>query len=49
MKTLIGESIGSIDIIVYENKNGEKFFEIHTDNEEILSIMDIIEDYLKLY
>ena len=49
MKTLIGKSIGNIDIVVYENDDGEKFLEIHADNDDILPIMDIIEDYLKLY
>lgn len=49
MEELIGKIIGNIDIVVYETEDNEKFFRIYTDNEDILPIIDIIEEYLKLY
>lgn len=49
MNSLVGELVGNVDVTIYQDENGEKFFEIHTDTEETFPIIEIIEDYLKLY
>lgn len=49
METFVGEVIGNIHIIVYEIENELKVFNIHSDDEKILPIVDVIEDTLAKY
>ncbi len=49
MDTFIVEMIGEININVYENQEGIKLFELQTNNEDILPVLDVIEETLIKY
>lgn len=49
METFVGEVIGDIHITVYEMDNKLKVFDIQTEDEKILPIIDVIEDTLNKY
>lgn len=49
METFVGEAIGNIHIIVYEFENKLKVFDIQSEDEKILPIVDVIEDTLAKY
>lgn len=46
METIVGDTIGSINIVVYETANGGRIFRLKSDNDNVTNIIDIIEDTL---
>ncbi|MCI8519554.1 MAG: hypothetical protein HFJ51_05785 [Clostridia bacterium] len=49
METFVGEVIGNIHIIVYQLDNELKVFDIQSEDEKVLPIIDVIEDTLAKY
>lgn len=49
MDTFVGEVIGNIHIIVYEINNELKVFNIQSEDEKVLPIVDVIEETLAKY
>lgn len=46
-KTIRGEEVGAVHVFVYRDAvNGLPFFFIESDNEEVLQVSDVIEDFL---
>ena len=46
---IIGEVIGDIHITVCKTSEGNSFFKLQTDNDDLLPVLDVIEDTLNLY
>lgn len=49
MDALKGEVIGDIHITVCKTSDGDNFFEVHADNNEVIPVLEIIEDTLIKY
>lgn len=49
MKTIVGEVIGNIDITVCQTPEGNKFFQLKANNENVLPVLYTIEDTLSIY
>lgn len=49
LNTIAGEIVGDIHIVVCKTPDGDNFFHIQADNENVSSILDIIEDTLVKY
>ena len=49
MNKIIGEVIGDIHITVCKTSEGNSFFKLQTDNDDLLPVLDVIEDTLNLY
>lgn len=49
METIVGNTIGSINIVVYETTNGGRIFRLKSDDDNVSNIIDIIEDTLLKY
>lgn len=43
------EEIGSITVSVYKDKENNSVFFINPSNDNVFSVVDILEDTLKLY
>lgn len=47
IKEIVGKEIGTVSISMYKDiESGHKFFRINTDNENVLQLSYIIEDFL---
>ena len=49
LNSLAGRITGFINISIYETAEGEKFFALTADNEDVLPILYIVEDALDMY
>ncbi len=49
LNSLAGRITGFINIAIYETAEGEKFFALTADNEDVLPILYIVEDALDMY
>lgn len=49
MDAINGLAIGEVHVIVYETEKGDRLFRIITNNDNVSSIADIIEDSLIQY
>lgn len=49
MKTIVGEVIGNISITVCQTPEGNKFFQLKANNENVLPVLYTIEDTLSIY
>lgn len=43
------EIIGTVNVIVYKTPEGDKFFEIKDNNDDLFPITNVIEDLLVKY
>ncbi len=49
MDTIKGRAVGYVNVVVYETNNGEKLFQVITNNDDISPVADVIEDTLNKY
>ena len=49
LELTLAEIIGSINITVFKTDDGDNFFQIQTNTEKLLSLLDILEDILMKY
>lgn len=49
LNALAGEIVGDIHIIVCKTPDGDRFFHIQADDENLMPILDIIQDTLVMY
>lgn len=47
--TIVGKKCGTITIDVFKTDNDLTLFYVQSNNKNVLNILDIIEDTLKLY
>lgn len=49
-KNLVNEKVGSVVVSMYKDKNTNKpFFDIQSENDDVLQVAYVIEDTLKMY
>lgn len=49
MITLEGKTLGTINISVYKDKDNDRFFFLQADTDDVIPILYVLEDILKLY
>ena len=49
MEVITAEMIGVINIVVYKTVDGDSFFKIQGNNDNLLPVLDVIEDLLIRY
>ncbi|MCI8397388.1 MAG: hypothetical protein HFJ52_07235 [Clostridia bacterium] len=49
LDTIKGRAVGYVNVVVYETNNGEKLFQVITNNDDISPVADVIEDTLNKY
>ena len=49
LDTISGELVGNIHIAICKTNEGNNFFKIDADNDNVLPVLDVIEDTLVMY